>query len=171
MVSRNSQIPPAVVGALDKDGEIENITLNEEFAQGTYILVGVPGAYTPVCTITHLPSLIKNAMEYLAMGVDGIYCISDDNPWTLKKWAGDIEGSEAVKFLSDRNRDFLEHCKIRNDLSDLFISGRYGRFYMVIHNNKIIQMRAENSALDTTCTSGECILHDLEMTSLMTGNG
>ncbi|MCK6418681.1 MAG: redoxin family protein [Alphaproteobacteria bacterium] len=160
MLSTRSPLPDATVCQLI-DEKIAPIRIHDLFRDGVNILVGVPGAYTPVCTFDHIPSLIRHADQIRKMGVREIYCISDDNPWTLETWKKSIPGSQKIQFLSDGNKDFLKATRIVNDQHDYFIAGGYGRFYAVLENLMVKRIRAETTVLQTVCTSGECILSDI----------
>lgn len=166
MFSHNSKIPDETVAVVSDDG-FENVSTGTLFENGIYILVGVPGAFTPVCTQQHLPSLIENADQIKQAGVRDIYCISDDHRWALDIWRKEIEGSEKVIFLSDGNRDFLSRIKMQSDQHDLYLSGKYGRFYFVINNGRIKRIRSEQSVLDTKSTDGVCILTDIRDVAAM----
>jgi peroxiredoxin len=40
------------------------------------VLFAVPGAYTPTCSLKHLPGFIEKADAIKALGVDTIACVS-----------------------------------------------------------------------------------------------
>jgi peroxiredoxin len=161
MLSQRSKIPNATICKL-VDGQIIQLQTHDLFKEGVYILVGVPGAYTPICTKDHIPSLIAHADAIRAQGVKEIFCISDDNPWTIDVWKKTIPGHEKITFLSDGNKDFLEATKLKNDQRDYFIGGGYGRFYMILEDGIIRRVRYEVTVLETVCTNGESILSDIE---------
>ena len=159
MISMNDKIPDATVSVIEETG-FRDVEMRDLFETGTNILVGVPGAFTPICTEEHLPSLIDDAAELKSLGIQNIYCSSDDHRWALNAWRKSLEGSEQIIFLSDGNRDFLKRIKMENPHRDLYISGRYSRFYALVHERRIKRMRAEQTVLKTVSTSGECILTD-----------
>lgn len=161
MLSVRSKVPDVTVCRLEND-KIVPLKTGDLFREGVYVLVGVPGAYTPICTKDHIPSLIANANAIRQAGVTDIFCISDDNPWTVEVWKKSIPGHEKINFLSDGNRDFLEATKLKNDQRDYFIAGGYGRFYAIIDDGVIKRVRYEVTVLETVCTNGECILADIE---------
>lgn len=161
MLKTRAKLPKATIATLE-NGEIQSHDIYDFLGEGTHVLVGVPGVFTPVCTKDHIPSLIAHASEIRAKGVDGIFCISDDNPWAVDVWAKSIPGHEAVTFLSDGNRDFLNKTDMRCDERELFLDGKYARFYAVIKDAMIVRVRFETSVLNTICTRGDCIISDIE---------
>ena len=160
MLTLNGKLPNAIVSRVGEDG-YETVQIADLFDEGINILVGVPGVFTPICTEEHLPSLIEAAPVLKNLGVKEIYCISDDHNWAIEAWKSVLPGSENIVFLSDGNRDLLSKINMANDHEDLFISGKYARFYAVIHDRKIKRLRAEQSVLKTVSTKGECIITDI----------
>ena len=160
MLELNQPIPEAIVGMKEKD-EIVPVNTRDLFTKGVYILVGVPGAFTPICTNEHLPTLIQHAIDIKVQGIQEIYCISDDNPWALEAWGNTLEDSYKIKFLSDGNREFLRQIEMRAHENDYFLKGKYARFYALIENGHIKRMRTEDTVLETQQTKGETILSDV----------
>jgi len=161
MLKVNSDIPDTVFARMEGD-TIVPVRARDLFAEGTYVLVGLPGVFTPVCSYDHMPSLINSADALKAAGVKGIYVVSDDNPWAIDFWKKTFKNNEKLEFLCDGNRDFLNASKLACSDSDLFLRGHYGRFYAIIEDNVIRRVRAEVSVLNTVCTNGDSILSDID---------
>lgn len=160
MLSTNNSLPDVNVATM-QDGEIVSHSLKALFADGLHILVGVPGVYTPICSNEHLPNLIHNADELKALGVKSIACISDDNPWAIEAWKETLDGHEKVLFLCDGNRDFLRECNLSSGEAELFLAGKYARFYLILHDGVIKRTRFEATVLNTVCTTGESMMQDV----------
>jgi peroxiredoxin len=160
MFTTSTDIPDIHFGQL-KDGEIISLPAREIFAGGTYVLVGMPGVFTPICTNEHMPSLIEHAGEIKANGIDGIYVVSDDNVWALDHWKRSFKNHEQIEFISDGNHSFLKETRLYCTEPDLFLKAHYGRFYAVIKDNMIRRVRSEVSVLKTVSTDGQCILSDI----------
>ena len=157
MIKTPCKVPSATVSQ-SIDGEIKPLKTDSLFADGINVLIGLPGAFTPVCTYNHIPDLIKHANAIKSLGIKNIYCISDDNLWALDAWAESFEDNHKIQFLSDGNRDFLDQIDIRCSDEDLFLNKKYGRFYAIIDDGQIVDFKCEVSVMVTIYTEGEAII-------------
>jgi peroxiredoxin len=155
MIELHENIPDSVVATIDDNGEIATHRTHDLFNYGRYVLVGVPGAFTPVCTYEHLPELIANAPSIIAQDISAIYCISDDNPWALKEWRQYFPGQDYVNFLSDGNREFLAATGLYNNDRDMFVASHYSRFFAIIDNLVLKSLNIEDHVRDMTCSAGQ----------------
>ena len=57
-----------------------------EFKKKKVVLVSVPGAFTPTCSVSHIPSYIQNADKLKAQGVDQIVVIAFNDAWVMSAW-------------------------------------------------------------------------------------
>lgn len=160
-LSAGQTIPNTTVATMD-GGNIAAHKLHDLLGTGTHVIIGVPGAFTPVCTHKHLPSIIDVADQIIQSGIDDIFCISDDNPWTIEAWKKEIKNADKIKFLSDGNKEFLNACGLSNNQPELFLKGALKRFYVIVQNKKVIQMRIEDNVLSIDCTNGTTIQTDVD---------
>ena len=68
-----------------------------------YPSVDPAGAFTPTCSMKHLPSFIETAAEIKGKGVDTICCLSVNDFFVMKKWMEGTEGAtdSGILFLAD----------------------------------------------------------------------
>lgn len=161
MLTAHSKIPKATVCQYNGE-EIVEYDIRDFLGEGLNILIGLPGVYTPICTYQHIPSLIEQSSTLKARKVQNIICISNDNPWAIYHWAKSIPESDSIEFICDGNSEFLEAIKMSGTESNLFLKGKYARFYAIVKDGHIQKVRFEKSVLETVCTSGACILSDLD---------
>ena len=57
-------------------GGPEQVSSSEYFKGKKVALFSVPGAFTPTCSMAHLPGYVVNADALKAKGVDSIVCLS-----------------------------------------------------------------------------------------------
>lgn len=63
------------------------VDLSKETAKGKFVIVGVPGAFSPACSASHAPGFIKNFDKLAQKGVDGVFIVAVNDPFVTKAWA------------------------------------------------------------------------------------
>ena len=82
-----------------------DITTDEIFSGKKVVFFAVPGAFTPGCSVTHLPGFVVNADKIKAMGVDTIVCMSVNDAFVMGAW-GQAQNAEELLMLADGNGEF-----------------------------------------------------------------
>ena len=75
---------PTSVKSITEDNPGKSVDLAKELGTGKVVVLGVPGAFTPTCSATHLPSYIKDYERMKEKGVDRIVCLSVNDPFVMK---------------------------------------------------------------------------------------
>lgn len=102
-VKAGDKIPSVVLqeGLPDFGGK-NDIDIAELIAGKKVVIFGVPGAFTPGCSKSHLPSFITAKDELAAKGVDMVICIATNDLFVMEAWGRTSGGADAdIKFLSD----------------------------------------------------------------------
>jgi peroxiredoxin len=68
------------------DGEVQNINSADYFSGKKIVLVGVPGAFTPTCHLSHLPGYIENLQKFKDKGYN-VSFIAVNDPFVMKSWS------------------------------------------------------------------------------------
>src|SRR3954462_15454609 len=80
---------------------------DEIFKGKKVALFAVPGAFTGVCSKQHLPSVVQNADQLKAKGIDTVAITGVNDISVLDAWKKS-RGAEKVEFLSDGNAEFAK---------------------------------------------------------------
>ena len=78
-IKEGEQLPDSEFFYLDNNG-LQKIKSKDLFKDQKVILIGVPGAFTKVCSTQHLPGYVKNFEAAKQKGVTKIVCISVNDP-------------------------------------------------------------------------------------------
>jgi alkyl hydroperoxide reductase 1 len=91
-----------------------SLTAATEFKNKKVVIVAVPGAFTPTCQASHLPSYINNKEKLKAQGVDQVVVIAFNDAWVMSAW-GKANGISDDFFVSLTPRSSLSwlhlHCR------------------------------------------------------------
>src|SRR5919206_2769378 len=93
-------------------------TSTEELFKGKrVVLFGVPGAFTPTCSVRHLPGFVENAEALAAKGVDTIACVAVNDVFVMGAWAKDQGVNGKVIMLADGSGTFTKALGLELDLT------------------------------------------------------
>ena len=139
-------VPTATFKQLTASG-IANIDTAKLLKGRKVIIFGLPGAYTPVCSASHLPGFVAKATELKSQGVDEIACISVNDPFVMQAWGKEHDVDGKVTMLSDDSA-FTKAIGLSLDLPDFGLSGRSERYSMVVDNGVVKSINVKKSVLD-----------------------
>lgn len=134
-------IPAGALGFMGKDGP-DSISTEELFNGKKIVLFAVPGAFTPTCSESHLPSFVANADKILAKGVDRIVCMSVNDPFVMSAW-GKTQNAENLLMAADGSATFTKALGLELDLVERGLGVRSQRFSMIVDNGKVTHLNVE----------------------------
>lgn len=140
-------VPSGEVYKETEQGSYENVNLDQYIEDKYVILVGIPGAFTPLCTNKHLPGFAEKEKELRAKGIDEIICMSVNDPHVMMAFADYINSDGAnITMVADPLGEVSEQLKM---LTDMGVYGqRCKRFAAIINNGKIVKMFVDEKGLD-----------------------
>ena len=121
------------------------------------VLVSVPGAFTPTCSMHHLPGLVRQAGQIRAKGVDTIACIAVNDVYVMDAWARQLGASERILMLADGNADYTRALGLELDATRLGLGVRGQRFVIVADDAVVTHLAIEEPACFDV-TKAEAIL-------------
>jgi glutaredoxin-like protein len=119
-----------------KNGEWIEFGTRELFANKKVIVFGLPGAFTPTCSSTHLPRYQELAGVFAKEGVDHIICVSVNDPFVMDAWQKDQSAGD-ILFLPDGNAEFTEAIGMLTDKASLNFGKRSWRYSMLVNDMNI----------------------------------
>ena len=79
---------------LFKNNPGTKVNIAELYAGKKVVIFGVPGAFTPGCSKTHLPGYVAKAEETKWKGVDEIVCVSVNDLFIMEAWGENQKAGE-----------------------------------------------------------------------------
>lgn len=135
------RVPESTLKTMGEKGPTD-ITTDEIFSGKKVVLFAVPGAFTPGCSITHLPGFVVNADKIKAMGVDTIACMAVNDAFVMGAW-GQSQNAEELLMLADGNGDFTALLGLGFDGSGFGLGTRSQRFAMIVDNGVVSHLNIE----------------------------
>ncbi|MBT3360956.1 MAG: peroxiredoxin [Rhodospirillales bacterium] len=134
---------PDVTFLVMKAGEITPVTSADLFGGKKVALFGVPGAFTPTCSASHLPGYMKNSGALKAKGVDAIACVSVNDVFVMNAWGNDQGVGDDVVMLADGSGDFAKATGLVFDLSEKGLGVRNQRYSAVIDDGVVSEFNLD----------------------------
>ncbi|MBA3511640.1 peroxiredoxin [Sphingomonas sp.] len=140
-ISVGDKIPDVPLAIAAPDGP-QPTTSGEYFRGKKVALFAVPGAFTPTCSVRHLPSFVDKAGELKSRGVDEIACVAVNDPFVLTAW-NQSEGSADITMLADGNGTFADAVGLAMDGSKFGMGKRSQRYSMIVNDGVVEQLNVE----------------------------
>ena len=151
---------PSVKLKTMKDGKMSDITTDEIFRGKKVVLFAVPGAFTPTCSMQHLPGFVEKAGEIRAKGVDTIACISVNDAFVMGAWGKDKGADGKVLMLADGNGEFAKAVGLDFDGSGIGFGLRSQR-YAIVAQDGVVKVLAVEEPMKFQVSSADAILAKL----------
>ena len=134
-----------------------------ELTQGRKVVIfAVPGAYTPTCSVTHVPSFVRTKDGFTAKGIDEIICVSVNDPFVMKAWGEATGATEAgLTMLGDADGSFTAALGLDFTAPPAGLLGRSKRYAMIVDDGKVVALEVEASPGECSISAGESLLATL----------
>ncbi|EMD97242.1 hypothetical protein COCC4DRAFT_32541 [Bipolaris maydis ATCC 48331] len=118
---------------------------------GKGVIVGVPAAFSPSCSESHVPGYI-NSPKLKDAGK--VFVVSVNDPFVMKAWGKmlDPSGSSGIRFLGDPSLNFTKALGLSFDGTSIFGGDRSKRYALVIENGtvKAAHVEPDNTGLNVS---------------------
>ena len=159
-IEKGDKVPGATFKTMTPDGAA-NVTTDELFNGKKVVIFGVPGAFTPTCSMNHLPGFLENRDAILAKGVDDIAVVAANDHFVMNAWAKATGGEGKIKFLADGNADFAKAAGLDGDMSKGGMGTRFRRFSAIVEDGVVTQLNLEETPGKAEISGAAKILEQL----------
>jgi peroxiredoxin len=137
------RLPEAEFVTMTADGQ-QKISTSSAFAGKKVVLFAVPGAFTPTCSMNHLPGFVQNADKIRAKGIDSIACTAVNDVHVMNAWSKASGADGKILMLADGNAAFAKAAGLNVDLTKAGMGERSRRYSMIVEDGVVRKLNVED---------------------------
>ncbi len=141
-IAAGERMPDGTFGVMTEAGP-GALSTEELFSGKKVVLVSVPGAFTPTCSMNHLPGFVDQAGSLKSKGVDTIACMAVNDVFVMDAWGKDRGVGDDVAMLADGNGEYARALGLEMDASGFGMGMRGQRFAIVVDDGVATHVAVE----------------------------
>ncbi|KAL4968025.1 peroxiredoxin family protein [Aspergillus stella-maris] len=124
---------------------------------GKGVIVGVPAAFSPACSASHVPGYINHPKLKEA---GPVFVVAVNDPFVTKAWGTtlDPQGKSGVRFVGDPSGKFSEALDVLFDSASIFGNKRSKRYALLVENGKVKEAFVEPDNTGVNVSAAEKVL-------------
>jgi len=130
-IATGDKMPSGAFGIMTDSGP-GSVSTDDLFSGKKVVLVSVPGAFTPTCSMNHLPGYVDNVDALRNKNVDTIACMAVNDVFVMHAWGKDRGVGDNVMMLADGNGEYAQALGLELDASGFGMGTRGQRFAIVV---------------------------------------
>lgn len=143
-IKAGDKMPSGTFGVMTESGP-GAMSTDELFAGKKVVLVSVPGAFTPTCSMNHLPGFVDHASDLVDKGVDTIACMAVNDVFVMDAWGKDRGVGDKVVMLADGNGEYARALGLEMDGTGFGMGMRGQRFAIVVDDGVATHVAVEEA--------------------------
>ncbi|RMD42333.1 hypothetical protein DV735_g2757, partial [Chaetothyriales sp. CBS 134920] len=153
MVQVGDSVPKVEV---QEDSPGKKVDLSTLFGSGKGLIVGVPAAFSPTCSDSHIPDFLNH--EKLK-DAGTVAVITTNDAFVTKAWKKALGAEErGVRVLADAQGEFAKAWDVQFDATPVLGNPRSKRFAAVLEDGKVTKVFVEPDATGLTGSAADKIL-------------
>lgn len=140
-IATGDKIPAVTLKIMGAKGP-EDISTDTIFKGKKVVMFAVPGAFTPGCTVTHLPGYVVLADKIKAKNVDSIVCLSVNDAFVMGAW-GKSQNADELLMVADGNGEFTKAAGLEMDATGFGMGTRSKRYAMIVEDGVVSHLAVE----------------------------
>tara|TARA_B100001113_G_C20786870_1_gene482080 strand:- start:146 stop:631 length:486 start_codon:yes stop_codon:yes gene_type:complete len=156
-IRENDYLPNSEVFVLE-NGEPIKKNIEYFFKNKKVILLGLPGAFTSVCSYKHLPGYVNMYDSFKEKGIDHIVCVSVNDPFVMNAWGMQNKVSNKIVMIGDPFLNFTKDIGADVDKSARGLGIRSNRYSMFVNDMRVIKLKEENDTGSCEISAAENFL-------------
>lgn len=156
-IAVGDRLPEGVLTRIGKDGP-EDVKVSDLTRGRNVVIFGVPGAFTPTCHSSHMPSFVRSHAQFAKKGVDEVICVATNDPFVLQAWGEATGAAKAqIAVLSDSLGAFSKAMGLAVEQPGSWVNGRSKRYAMYVVDG-VVKVFHPEPDLGCTVSGGESLL-------------
>ena len=160
-IKLGDKLPSVDFFLIDDNKVLQKINSSILFKNQKAILIGVPGAFTNICSIKHLPGYVKNFEEAKKKGVTKIICVSVNDPNVMKAWGESQNVQDKIFMAADPFCKFTKLIGAEVDKSEKGLGIRSVRYTMLVENKIVKKIKEEEDTGVCEISAAENFIKDI----------
>jgi len=157
MIKVGDKIPAISLKQMTAEGPAD-VSLSDYCAGRKVVIFALPGAFTPTCSETHVPSYIDKAQALRDKGVEAVACISTADFFVMDAWGKSLGTENHVDMLADGNHEYTRAAGMTLDLSGAGLGERSQRYVMLLEDGVIKHLAMEDNPGQATVSAADAVL-------------
>jgi len=141
-IKAGDRMPSGTLKTMTAEGP-KDLTTDELFKGKKVVLFAVPGAFTPTCSMKHLPGFVEQAAAIRQKGVDEVVCLSVNDAFVMGAWGEQQKAKGKVRMLADGNGELTNALGLGVDASGYGMGQRSRRYAMIVDDGKVTELLVE----------------------------
>ena len=121
----------------------KEVSTDDLFKGKKVVMFAVPGAFTPTCSVKHMPGFVQNADALKAKGVDSVICVAVNDVFVMGAWAKEQGAADKVMMLADGSAMLTKALGLELDLTARGLGVRSQRYALVAEDGKVTHLAVE----------------------------
>ena len=158
-IKKGDKLPDAKVFILEKDPK--EVSIKEIVGEEKVILFGLPGAFTPTCSVKHLPGFVIATDRLKKKGIKKVVCISVNDPFVMNAWGKTHNVQDKILMVGDSKGDFTKSIGAELNLINRGLGVRSSRYTMLVEKGNVLKISEEEVAGKCEVTAAENFLKEI----------
>ncbi|MCH6548625.1 MAG: peroxiredoxin [Proteobacteria bacterium] len=158
-IQAGEKMPSGLFGVMTDAGP-GAVSTEDLFGGKKVVLFSVPGAFTPTCSMNHVPGFVDHADEILAKGVDTIACMAVNDIFVMDAWGKDRSVGDKISMLADGNGEYARALGLEMDATGFGMGMRGQRFAIIVDDGVATHVAVEEPG-KFEVSSAESVLANL----------
>ena len=158
-IKKGDKLPDTKVFILDKDPK--EVSIKEIVGEEKVILFGLPGAFTPTCSVKHLPGFVIAIDRLKKKGIKKVVCISVNDPFVMNAWGKTHNVQDKILMVGDSKGDFTKSIGAELNLINRGLGVRSSRYTMLVEKGNVLKISEEEIAGKCEVTAAENFLKEI----------